>query len=519
MILSSMIIVSSLVGFLRYRVLSNYYPKEQLDLFFASFRIPDLIFEILITGALTTSFIPIFIKYQKNKEELDINMSSILNLISVFLTAFIILALIFLEQLISLITPGYNQEKTQIIINYSRMLLVGQLPFFILGNFLTGIAQSNKSFFIPALAPIVYNLTIIAVTYFFAPSLGLSAPIVGVIVGAVLFLIVQLPIIKSSSFSYKPIIKKTAGLIEFFKMILPRIMTTIVAQIDATIDLSLTSLLGGGAYTVFYFAQRLQLLPVSVLGVAIGQAALPYLSELFQEGKIDEFKKIVTSTILNLFFAIIPISAFLIFARTPLVRLFFGGQMFDWDATVLTAFTLSAFALSVPFHSIYYFLTRCFYAILDSRTPFYIGVFAIIINFSLSLLFILVFKLPVWFLALAFSISMIINVVLLYIFFYKKIKGLENKELIVETFKIASVSLFSSVISYYLLKLFDGLIFDTSRTINVFFLLITIGFIYFLLYLFLSWLFEIKEIYLISKLITKAKEYQKRILEIYTSYE
>lgn len=519
MIISSMIVVSSCVGFLRYRVLSSYYPKEQLDLFFASFRIPDLIFEILITGALTTSFIPIFIKYQKNKEELDINMSSIINLISVFLTAFIILSLVFLDRLIPLITPGYSQEKIQAIIDYSRILLIGQLPFFIVGNFLTGIAQSNKSFFIPALAPIVYNLSIIITTYFFASTLKLTAPVIGVSAGAVLFLLIQLPIIKTSGFSYKLIIKKTAGLIEFFRMIVPRTLTVIIAQIDATIDLSLTSLLGGGAYTVFYFAQHLQLLPVSVFGIAIGQASLPYLSELFQEKKIDEFKKIVTSTILNLFFVVIPISGFLIFARTPLVRLFFGGQMFDWEATVLTAYTLSYFAFSVPFHSIYYFLTRCFYAVLDSRTPFFIGALAILINLSLSLLMILVFKLPVWSLALAFSTSMIINVVLLYVFFNKKIGGLEIKDLIVETTKIFAVSIFSSVFSYYLLKLFDGLIFDTTRTINVFFLLITVGTVYLSLYLFLSWVLEIKEIYLISKMMTKAKEYQKKILEIYTSYE
>ncbi len=519
MIISFMIVVSSLVGFLRYRVLSNYYPKEQLDLFFASFRIPDLIFEILITGALTTSFIPIFIKYQKNKEELNINMSSIINLISLFLIVFIVLSLISLEKLIPLITPGYTPEKIQVIINFSRILIIGQLPFFIAGNFLTGIAQSNKSFFIPAVAPIIYNLSIIAVTYFLAPTLELNAPIIGVILGAFLFLIVQLPIIKNSGFSYKFVIKKTQGILEFFRMIIPRTLTVIVGQIDATIDLSLTSLLGGGAYTVFYFAQRLQLLPVSVLGVAIGQASLPYLSELFQEKKIIEFKKIVTNTLLNLFFVIIPLSGFLIFARTPLVRLFFGGQMFDWEATVLTAFTLSAFAISVPFHSVYYFLTRCFYAVLDSRTPFFIGAGAIIINLLLSLFFILVLKLPVWSLALAFSSSMTINVILLYIFFYKKIGGLDLKELIGETSKIISVSLFSGVISYYLLKLFDGLIFDTTRTINVFFLLLTVFLIYFLIYLFLCWLFEIKEIYLITKMITKAKEYQKKILEVYTTYE
>ena len=131
-------------------------------------------------------------------------------------------------------------------------------------------------------------------------------------------------------------------------------MTVLVHQVDATIDLTLTSLLGAGSYTVFYLAQHLQLLPVSVIGMAYGQASLPYLSELFQEKKIDQFKKIVADSILSLFFLTIPIASFFIFARTPLVRLFFGGQKFDWAATVQTAVALSYFALSLPVHSIYY---------------------------------------------------------------------------------------------------------------------------------------------------------------------
>lgn len=519
LILSAMIMIARFFGFLRFRVLSAYYVKEELDIFFASFRIPDLIFEILITGALTTSFIPIFIKYQKNKDELDHNISAIINLISLLLGVFIIIALFFMDKIIPIITPGYSQVKINTIIFYSRILLVGQLPFLILGNFFTGIAQSNKTFFLPALAPIVYNLAIIVFTYFFATTLKLTAPILGVIAGAVLFLVIQLPIIKQSGFNYLVFLKKTTGLREFIRMIIPRTLTVVVAQIDATIDLSLTSLLGAGAYTVFYFAQHLQLLPVSVLGVAFGQASLPYLSEIFQEKRIEELKKIVVDSILNLFFFVIPIASFFIFARTPLVRLFFGGQKFDWEATVFTAVTLSWFAVSIPFHTVYYFLTRCFYAVLDSRTPFYISLISIIINLILSLTLILVFKLPVWSLAIAFSSSMIINVILLFILFHQKINGLNIKFFTIESIKIVFATMLSSVFCYYLLKLLDGLIFDTTRTINVFFLLLTTALVYLFLYLFLGWVFDVKEIYLITKLLTKVKEYQKRILEIYTSYE
>jgi len=519
LIISLMIVLSSFIGFLRYRVLSNYYPKEELDLFFAAFRIPDLIFEILITGAFSSAFIPIFIKYKNSFEQLSINISSIFNLIILILFLIIGIILLFLKPLITAITPGYNLTQIETVSYFSKILLIGQLPFLILGNFLTSLSQSQKKFLLPALAPIIYNLTIILSTIIFYPTFKLSAPFIGVCFGAFLFLLTQLPIVSSSLFDYRFIIKKTSGLIEFIRMIIPRTLTVVVAQIEATVGLSLTTLLGAGAYTAFYLAQRLQLLPVSIFGIAIGQASLPYLSELVNENKIDDLKKVITSTILNLFFILFPIASFLIFARTPLIRLFFGGQRFDWQATVTTAYTLSYFAFSIPLHSLYYFLTRCFYALIDSRTPFFISLFSIIFNLVLSLIMIIFFKLPVWSLAIAFSISISINVFILYFFLSKKINGFSPKELVTEVFKITVVTVISSIISYFASKLLDGLIFDTSRTINLFFLIFITAAIHFMLYLFLSWWFNIKEMFLITKLILKAKEYRKKILEVYTQYE
>jgi putative peptidoglycan lipid II flippase len=514
-----MIVLTSLFGFLRYRILSGYFNKEELDIFFASFRIPDLIFEILITGALTSTFIPIYVKYKDNKKELSENISSIINLIFILLTIFVVIVSLFLDRLIPALTPGYSLEKIQKIINLSRLLLLGQLPFFVLGNFLTGIGQANKTFFLSALAPIVYNLVIIVTTVFLYQSFFLLAPIWGVVIGAFFLFAVQLPLLLNSDFKYQFILKRTKGLTEFIKMVIPRAFTVIVAQIDATIDLTLTTLLGSGAYTVFYLAQHLQLLPVSVIGIAFGQASLPYLTEIFQEKKIVEFKKIISDSLLNLFYLTIPISFFFFFARTPLVRLFFGGQKFDWEATVLTAVTLSYFSIALPFHSSYYLLTRCFYSIHDSKTPFYISVFSILINTSLSLLSIFVFHLPVWALALSFSISMIINSSLLFIIISSRLQGLGLKGIFVEIGKMFFSAFLAAFISYFSMKFLDGLIFDTSRTINVFFLLATVALIHFSLYLFLSWLFNLNEIYFLASVILKLKEYQKKFTEIYIQYE
>src|SRR3989344_4887195 len=280
MMLSVMIVISRLFGFFRYRTLSGLFTKEELDIFFASFRLPDLVFEILITGALTSTIIPIFIKYQGNKEELNVNISSIINLILIVMGGLIVILYLSMGFIVPLITPGFDSQKTEAVILYSQLLLLGQLPFLIIGNFLTGIGQANKMFFLSALAPILYNLSIIISALFLSSSFYLLAPIIGVMLGAVLFVFIQLPILTSTNFVYALILKKTSGMIEFFKIVVPRTLTVILAQIDATIDLILATLLGAGSYTVFYFAQHLQLLPVSVIGIAFGQASLPYLTEV-----------------------------------------------------------------------------------------------------------------------------------------------------------------------------------------------------------------------------------------------
>jgi len=517
-LIGTTIVLARLFGFLRFRVLASYFPKEQLDIFFASFRIPDIIFEILITGALTSSFIPIFIKYKDNPKELSENISSIINLIFLILFLIIFILFLFLKKIVLVITPGFSPQKVDQIIFFSSILLFGQLPFLILGNFLTGIGQANKFFFLPSIAPIFYNLIIITTTIFLN-QLGLLAPVVGVVFGSLTIFLIQIPLLFFNGFSYRLALKINAAVKEFIQMAIPRILTVIVSQIDATIDLILSTFLKAGSYTSFYLAQHLQLLPVSIIGIAWGQASLPYLSDLVKEKKEIEFKQIFEETILSLIFLSLPFSIFFIFGRTPIVRLFFGGEKFDWEATVVTAKTLSYFALGLPFHTLYYFLTRCFYAFLETKTPFLIGLFSIIVNTFLSVFFIFFLKLPVFALALSFSIAIILNTFSLFLFLTKKIKDINYSNLIGETSKILTASLIAGLPSYFFLKVADPWIFNTKYTINVFFLLFSMALIYFFWYIFFSWVLEVKQLYLFTQLIGRAKEYQKKIIELFNQYD
>lgn len=518
MILSFMIVVSRVFGFIRYRTLAGYFTKDQLDIFFASFRIPDLVFELLITGALTSSLIPIYIKYQKNEAERREITTSIFNFISLILTLSIIVILPFLHLIIPLITPGFQGEKLLEVIMFSRILLLGQLPFLVLGNFFTGIAQARKLFLATSIPPIIYNLSVICATWLFAPRYGLFAPIIGINVGAVLFALMQLPAVWDEIVHWRPLFKLHTGVKDFFRMIVPRLLTILVAQVDATIDLTLTTLLGSGAYTIFYFAQHLQLLPVSVIGMAFGQASLPYLTEMIESKKKEDFAQIITESLLNVLFLTMPIAVYFFFARTPLVRMFFGGEKFDWDATVQTAFLLSYFAISIPFHSIYYLLTRCFYALLDSKTPFYSSIIGVLANTVLSICSILVFHLPVWSLGISFSLSMILQVGILFLLLQRRAL-FQFAPFMISFGKIAAASIVAAPVPYIMIKLMDNLLLDTTRTVNIFYLLVVSAVVYFLLYLFVSWFINVRELALVAQLTIKAKEFQKKITEMYTSYD
>ena len=252
--------------------------------------------------------------------------------------------------------------------------------------------------------------------------------------------------------------------------------------------------------------------------MAFGQASLPYLTEMIESKKKDDFALIITESLLNILFLTVPIAIYFIFARTPLVRMFFGGEKFDWDATVQTAFLLSYFAVSIPLHSIYYLLTRCFYALLDSKTPFYSSILGVLANTILSLAAILLLHLPVWSLGITFSLSIAFQVGILFFILQKKAL-FKITPFFTSLAKIIVAAIIAAPAPYVLIKLMDNLLLDTTRTINIFFLIFVSACIYFLLYLFVSWFMGIQELSIIAQLTIKAKEFQKKITEMYTSYD
>lgn len=516
LILSLMSLVARVFGILRFRVLTNFFDEKQIELLLASFRIPDFIFEVLITGILGATFIPLFIKYAKDQDQLNNNISSIINLILLALMCFVGVMFAGAHIFIPLIVPGYSPAEIAQVVYLSRILLITQLPLLVMGYMLSGMAQANKIFVITSIAQVLYGLGSIVGTFAFSPTIGVLGPIVGVILGAVLFFAIQLPILFTVDFRYLPFVRHFKALREFTRLFIPRVLSVCMAQLDLTIDLALSSFLTRGSYAAFFFAQRLQFFPVSFFGLAYAQASLPFFSDLYRDKKFIELRKLFVDSLLQLIFLTMPVAFFFIFARTPTVRIFFGGPKFTFESTNLTALALSYFALSIPAHTIFYTLIRAFYATYDTKTPFFISAFSTIVNSVLSILAVFVFKKNVAFLAFAFSTAMNINVGLLLIFFYRKIGGFDVYRLVKHSIKITGCAFLAAVISYPLMKIWDLLILDTTRTINVFLLVVTTGGIYFLIYLFFAWIFTIEEVYVLGKLFITIKQIRKKIVEVYT---
>ena len=485
------------LGLFRDRLLTARFSPQELGVYFAAFRLPNLIFELLVMGALSTAFIPVFSGYlsERKKREAFSIASSVINIGTLIFLLLALPLLIFAFQVSSFIAPGFSREEILLMASFTRIMILAQVFPLIIGNFLTGILQSFNRFLIPALAPIAYNLGIIIGIVFLSSSFGLYGPVLGVVLGAFLFMIIQLPFIFSLGYRHLLIFDfQHKGVKEIGKLMLPRTLGLAVSQIDTTVDLILASFLGARSVTVFNFAQHLQQLPIGLFGAPIAQAVLPLLSRFSAKKNLEEFKQNLLDAFHQILFLTLPSSVIFIILRIPLVRLVFGAARFDWEATVLTGKTLAFFSLSLFAQSLVHLLARAFYALHDSRTPVKIGAVCVLVNTFLSILFVKFLFLPVYALGFSTSIASILNFLLLLVFLERKVNGLDKRKLFWPTLKIFVASGITGLFLYIPMKLLDQLVFDTTRTINLLLLTGVAGFCGVSCYLFLAWFLEIKEV-------------------------
>ena len=515
-VLIIMVFASRVLGLLRDRMLAARFSPDELGVYLAAFRLPNFLFELLVMGALTSAFIPVYTKYLTlGKQEEAWKISNTIITISCILLAFITIPiLIWTKEVSHFIAPGFTDIQVGQMIGFTRFMVIAQVFPLLIGNFFTGILQSHNLFTIPGVAPVVYNIGIIISIIVFSSSMGLWAPVIGVGIGAVLFMCIQIPSLVQLGYRNRIALDiRNQGVREIGKLMVPRTIGLAISQVDTTVDLILSTLLGARMVTVFNFAQHLQQLPIGLFGATVAQAAFPLLSQASATGDKEKFTKTLYSALNQIVFFIMPVSVLFMVLRIPIVRLVFGASRFDWQATVLTGMTLSMFAISLSAQAVSQLLTRGFYALYDTKTPVIIGIITILINTICSVIFVQLYKFPVWSLGLSTSIASIINVSLLVVYLGKRIGVGTMAHMFYTPFKIIFASLLTGIALYIPLKLFDQLVFDTTRTFGLLLLTGVASAIGLAVYIFLVWVLDVREVKTFISMISQIRKPKQIILE------
>lgn len=513
-VIMATMMVAKILGLVRDRLLAHVFSPDTIDIFWAAFRLPDLIFQITILGALSVAFIPVFTEYyeHKGKEDAFELARSILNIfLSIFILATILIYIFAPSLIANFIAPGFSPEKQIQVVTLTRIILFGQV-ILVLGSFFIGILQSFQRFIIPAFAPVFYNFGIILGIVLLSKSFGIQGAAFGVIIGAIFHALVQLPLIWSLGFRFKlPSRFLHPGVKEIIRLMSMRTLGLAAEQINETVGLALASIASIGSVTYLTFAQHLQVVPVGLFGATLAQAALPVLSSERARGRIEEFKITLLTTLHQILFLALPAAAILIVIRIPLVRLVFGASQFDWEATVLTGLTLANLSIGLSAQAISLLLVRGFYALKDTKTPVIVSLIVVSINIILSVYFINVLKLDVWSIGFANSISAITSAILLFWMLHFKVGKFNLKQVLVPLGKILMATIIMGVALYIPIKLLDQVIFDTTRTINLL-ILTTISASFALsVYFLLVWFLRVRELKTYADLIKRAAKFQTKL--------
>ncbi len=490
---------SRILGIFRDRILaSEFGAGEQLDIYYAAFRVPDLLFNLVVLGALSAGFIPIFSSLIKNfsdpkqtseNEEAWHLASNVLNFLSLLLLSFSLLGVIFTPELVSLITPGFSQSAQESTVLLTRIMFLSPL-FLGISGVLGGILQSFRRFLIYSLAPIFYNLGIIFGALYFTDYLGLPGLAWGVVLGAFFHMAIQIPAVYSLGFKYYFKLNwKDAATFKIGKLMIPRTLSLAVTQLGLLVTTVIASGLSSGSLTIFNLANNLQSFPVGIFGISFAIAAFPALSQYAHDK--EKLESNFSSTIRQIFFFVVPATIFLITLRAQIIRVVLGAGQFNWQDTILTMNSLALFSISLFAQASIPLLIRVFYARQDSKTPFYLSLVTIIVNIILGV--VLANRMGVIGLALAYSIANILNFVLLWTFMHIKIGNLGIAKIANSTIKF-SLSGIGAGLTIQLMKIVIAPLIDMTRFTGVLTQLVGASLAGILVYLLLCYLFGSEEL-------------------------
>lgn len=439
-IVSSSWFISKLLGFLRERLIAaRFGASPETDAYNAAFGLPDFIYGTLILGSLLSVFIPVYIHYRDQQQaEAFLVANSILNLILLTFTICGVVLFVFAPSVVRLIAPGFDAHRLQLAVEMTRIISVNVILFGI-SNVLSGILNASKRFLAFSLAPVLYNFGIIIGIVWFVPMMGVKGIAVGAVIGAVLHVLIQIPSVIGTGFRYRAIMQtRHPGVREIGQLILPRAFGQSVTQVNQLLNVVIGSTLAVGSVTIFKWANNIQDLPITLIGVSLATVVFPVFSEALARNDRAAFVQNFSRVVRQILFLVIPISVLFLLLRAQAVRVVLGAGRFDWPATYLTANTLGFFALSFFAQSLVPVLARSFYAMRDTVTPVKITIVAVVLNIIGSLLLAHGFSVGGWTfdglgvrgLALSYSISSIVGMLLMYWVLRNRLGNLDDDRVI-----------------------------------------------------------------------------------------
>lgn len=443
-------LLAQILGFLRIKLINANFSAlgpESTDAYFAAFKIPDLFFFSLAAGALGVAFIPFLTdRIQKGDRKGVWELSnSVLNLMLIAMTVVGFIIFVFAEQLIHyIVAPNMSPEQLQNATTIMRLVAFNPLLFTISGIF-TSVQQTFGRFFFYAMAPVIYNISIIASIFVFKDSLGLIGLGVGALIGAVLQLLISMIGFIGLRYKYRPIIKwNSPDFVRILKNLPPRALDQGIDSVNSIAETNFARRLGEGNLSYYENAFALQSAPSILIGTSISTAAFPRLSERLSQGRPDLFRRDFLKILSFLVWIVVPVVVIGYFTRGYLARL-----IFTRDAPEI-ALIFGFFAGAIFFRTIYAFISRWFYAQKDTRSPLFVSLFAIALNIYLA--YTLSKSYGVAGLALAQSIVAFAEVAILGIVMVMRDHKLMDKVFWVGIFRIFSVTGFTVIAGYIMVN-------------------------------------------------------------------
>jgi len=426
LVVTGAFLAARLLGYVRTVVISSTFgASSDLDAFLAAFRVPDLMFQLVAAGALSSALIPILAGLLASGEETRAwrVASTVAVLMLGALTILSVVAWVLAPVLVPFITPGFDEPTLERTVELTRLMLAAPVLLGA-GAVAMSILNTKHRFAAASLAPVSYNLAIVVATLLLASSLGVEGVAIGVVLGALVHVLVQLVPLRRVGF--RPTSRPDTGdpaARRTFALMGPRAVGLGAGQFALIALTAFASTVGPGAITTFAVAFTLLQIPLGLIGVPLGVVLLPALSSQHAEGALASYVRLVTRSVRLLLFVMLPIAALGMVLANEVVVVLFGYGNFSDEAIAASAATLLVLLVGLPAQASIAILARAFYAAQDTRTPVIAALIAVVIDIALG--FALVGTLGLTGLAAAVALGAWVEAIVLMLILWHRVPGID----------------------------------------------------------------------------------------------